>query len=176
MAKVAVRQTLRRAVLRMQNRRMALAFDAMQSWSARRGRGRALAARCVCRLAHLAMGRALSALWAYRCRCVKVRKAVGRMRYRMASACFEAWWDGVLCAGVERERVEAARHREKFHAEMRAAEQVMGERVVRASARRWMHRGASKCLDAWCQFVGKRQLRMSVVSTAVQRWNSVYRW
>ena len=71
--KVAVRDMLKKVILRIQSLRCASAFDAWAGWSTRRRHVRLVCMRSVARLQNLAVSRAWSAWWSLRCLMVRVR-------------------------------------------------------------------------------------------------------
>ena len=96
--KVAVRNMLRKTVLRIQNMYVSSAFDSWQSWSSRRRQLRSICAKAVQRMHDMVVSKAWSAWWSHRCKMVRVRQMVVKLRYRAVCGAFETWLGMVASA------------------------------------------------------------------------------
>ena len=117
----------------------------------------------------------------YRCRMVRVRQMVLKLRYRAVCGVFEAWADTVA---YEMEESRKAADRAAFHAEMQRAEELRHRQIMTSSAQRMMKRGLSKCFASWLGWVTEKvavrnmlckiavRIQNMYVSSALDSWQS----
>ena len=94
--KVAVRDMLKKVILRIQSLRCASAFDAWSGWSTRRRHVQSICVKSLARLQNLAVSRAWSAWWSLRCLMVRVRGMAIKMRHRAVLSAYGVWADAVM--------------------------------------------------------------------------------
>ena len=96
--KLAVRNMLRKVVLRLQSLRCACAFDGWSGWSARRRHVQSICTKAAARLQNLAVSKAWSAWWSLRCLMIRVRGMAIKMRHRAVMSAFGVWAYAVTTA------------------------------------------------------------------------------
>ena len=160
--RLATHSLLRQAIMRGMNVRLASAYGVWYEWSARRRYIEAVGAKCVRRVWKLCLAKAMSAMWEHRSRCVKVRKALRRLRHRSTGAAFGSWWEATKAWQLERIRADTAAGLRAFQVEKLQAEQkireqaeIRKERVAAASVRRMQMRGVSRSFATWFTMHGR---------------------
>ena len=173
--KLAVRNMLQKTVLRIQNMYVASAFGSWQAWSNRQQHVRAIEMKCLKRLKIIAVSKAWSVWWSLRCKMVRVRQMLVKLKYRSVSLAFTTWI-GVL------EDTRKAAERAAFRAEMSRAEELRHTQLMMSASQRLQNRGLMKCLLAWQSFAVQkvavrnmvrkvvRRLQNMVVTTAIYVW------
>eukprot|EP01045_Picozoa_sp_COSAG04_P031212 COSAG04_NODE_5695_length_1522_cov_19.036543_1_plen_492_part_10 len=165
--KVAVRDMLKKVILRIQSLRCASAFDAWSRMLIERRRLANLAEKCIRRMRNLLLARVFSSFWHHCLLCRNVCATTANWRYRRIRVAF-----GELVGVARQSALDRAWEKQlsdfrlevqAYNADVEAGDHTSTRRIIVATAQRWKHRDLTKCLSSWKSWAHARHARRTHV-------------